>query len=58
MYSDLSINGSLEPEEYSVPRCPHCYAECETFYLNKRGEVIGCDECVTEKDAWEVDLDV
>lgn len=34
------------------PRCPVCGEIAETFF--KRGpEIVGCDFCITEADAWE-----
>lgn len=36
------------------PRCPVCGQECETIYQNDDGEAVGCDECLTALDAWEV----
>lgn len=37
------------------PRCPVCGQECETVYKDFRGEIIGCDDCLTAFDAWEED---
>lgn len=39
--------------EPQYPRCPICDAECDTVYLNKDMEVIGCAECVRTADAWD-----
>ena len=39
-------------ENYDSPICPVCGEECETLYLQD-GNVIGCDSCVSEKNAWE-----
>lgn len=38
-------------EEY--PICPICGEICDTVFCDRTGELIGCDECVSEKDAWE-----
>jgi hypothetical protein len=38
-----------EPES---PRCPVCGSECETVY-KKDFEIIGCDNCIRARDAWE-----
>ncbi len=40
-----------EPEE---PRCPVCGAICETIYTYEGSEVVGCDQCLTAKDACDV----
>jgi hypothetical protein len=35
--------------------CPECGREAETVYVsNVNDEIIGCDKCITEKDAYEV----
>ncbi len=36
-----------------VPTCPICGAECEKIY-KWAGEIVGCEECIEEVDAWEV----
>ena len=40
-----------EPEH---PICPACGSECDTIYVDNCGDYIGCENCVTTKDAWEV----
>ena len=37
------------------PICPICGKECDTVYRNSNREIVGCTECVTTDDAWEVD---
>lgn len=37
------------------PICPICGQECETVYKDESGNILGCDECLTECDAWEED---
>ena len=41
------------PPEPPLPRCPICGAETDTFYKDKNGDIVGCDECVSTCDAWE-----
>ena len=43
----------LEPEEYSMPICPICGEECEEFYFNRDGNICGCDNCISVKNAVE-----
>ena len=40
------------PQEKPQPVCPVCYQECYTVYL-VNGEVVGCDNCVLELNAYE-----
>ena len=40
-------------DDFQIPHCPVCGSECETVYLDATGEVIGCDECLSEKNAYD-----
>ena len=36
------------------PTCPICGQECETLYYDKKhADVVGCDECLETRDAWD-----
>ena len=35
------------------PRCPICGQDAESFYKDIDGEIVGCDNCIKEVDAWE-----
>lgn len=41
------------PEKPDYPCCPICGQECETIYKIDN-EVVGCDQCMTTRNAWEV----
>lgn len=41
------------PEPAPLPRCPICRAETDTFKKNYWGEIVGCDECIEDVDAWD-----
>ena len=43
----------LEPPEERHPRCPVCGEECDTFFENSFGEILGCEACIDIVDAWE-----
>lgn len=34
------------------PICPVCGAQCDTVYINKYGEILGCEECVDTEEAF------
>ena len=40
--------------ESRQPKCPICGKETDMFYLYKAMEIVGCDECILPKAAWEV----
>ena len=47
-----------EAEMYGMPpyetvKCPRCGEECETIYTDINSEVCGCENCLTEYDAWD-----
>lgn len=46
-----------EPPETPMPVCPVCGWEFEKLYLNRNGEVIGCDNEIDEVtvEQWEED---
>ena len=48
-------NGMVNYTEPKVkyPSCPVCGEECETYYFDKYGDIIGCDQCVITGNAWE-----
>lgn len=46
---DAELN--VMPSEDPV-KCPVCGEECDTVYL-QGSEVIGCENCIDEQDAWE-----
>lgn len=43
----------LEPPENDMPRCPVCGEETEIIFIDKYGDVVGCEECVTTRNAYE-----
>ena len=56
-YNDIGHEPRLEPNEpeTSVPICPCCGAETDTFYIwMPTGEISGCGECMRGVDAYEV----
>lgn len=34
------------------PHCPICGEECEEVYLNKWLDIVGCEECISTRNAW------
>lgn len=44
----------LEPPEEKMYECPICGAElcgASTVYIDEFGDIIGCEDCVSTKDA-------
>lgn len=50
---NMERTGYPKAKEPEYPHCPVCGAECETVFTNEDLEIIGCNECVSSKDAWE-----
>lgn len=42
------------PTDPKWPRCQVCGEECEKIYKDAWGNILGCENCVEELDAWEV----
>lgn len=41
-------------KEYE-PTCPVCGDYCDTVYADIHGDIVGCSECLSMKDAWETE---
>jgi hypothetical protein len=46
---DAEINGFGEPDPVE---CPVCGSECDTIYMDRDGDVFGCENCIIKTDAW------
>lgn len=42
-----------DPPETKPPICPICGEETDTFKRGYYGDIIGCDHCVKDVDAWD-----
>ena len=42
-----------EPPDQDMPRCPECGEECETIYRGRDGQILGCENCVEELNAYD-----
>lgn len=40
-------------ENIEWPRCPICKEETDIYYVNEKNEIIGCEFCIKEEDAWD-----
>ena len=52
---NMERTGYPDGKEPTYPHCPVCGAECDTVYRNKELDIVGCDECITTKDAWDTE---
>lgn len=44
----------LDPPEPLEPiECPICQDECSEFFFDVNGYIVGCDSCITSRDAYE-----
>ena len=60
MYMDRNIGLATypdDPRQYDIPRCPVCGSVCKEIVYDKQWGIVGCDECVTHDDAFEVDAE-
>jgi hypothetical protein len=54
MTNGIGLATNPEPPAYQLPCCPLCGEECDTLFYDRFGDIVGCDNCVTTRDAWEV----
>jgi hypothetical protein len=51
---NMERTGHPYGKEPETPRCPVCRSETDTLYRNDNFDIVGCDECLTAYDAWEL----
>ena len=39
--------------EGPVPTCPCCGEECDNYFTDGSGDIIGCENCVRKVDAYD-----
>ena len=47
------VNDYPTPPEQPMPRCPVCGEECESIFLDQLNNIVGCDCCLLELNAYE-----
>lgn len=53
MIARIERTGYLHEPRTVTPRCPICGAEADTIYLDKYGDVAGCELCIKCVDAYD-----
>lgn len=53
----LEETGLAPWQKVEEPICPECGKTCDTIYRNQEGDIVGCNECLTAYDAWELIVD-
>lgn len=51
--TNARCTGYPDDKEPETPICPNCGEEADTFYISADKEVLGCDNCISRRDAWE-----
>ena len=51
---NMELTGYPDGKEPAYPICPMCSEETDTFYVSADNEIVGCDNCVGVRDAWEM----
>lgn len=57
MARDKLKDYKLDPPEPKPPRCPVCMAETDTFKRGYWGDIVGCDKCISDVDAWDYEME-
>lgn len=53
--TNMERTGYTDGKTPTSPTCPVCGEECETAYFDRFGRVVGCENCMDERSAWDVD---
>lgn len=40
-------------ETITPVQCPVCGEDCDTVYINRAGDPVGCEHCCREKDSYD-----
>lgn len=51
---NLRNTGYRDGKDPTYQVCPLCEQTCETIYISADNEIVGCDQCMTTRNAWEV----
>lgn len=52
---NLQDTGYRDGKDPTYPGLPRSAEQtCETIYISADNEIVGCDQCMTTRDAWEV----
>ena len=50
---NMERTGYPDGKEPTFPICPVCGEECEEIFRDKDLNIVGCDICFNQSDAWE-----
>ena len=50
---NMERTGYPDGKEPKWPICPVCDEETDTYYKDKHGDSVGCDNCIQTSDAWD-----
>ena len=50
---NMELSGYPDGKAPEVPVCPVCGRECGYVFCNRDDEIVGCDECIKEINAWD-----
>lgn len=53
---NMMRTGHPDGKEEPQPICPVCGEECDTLFLND-GQIVGCENCVETRSAWDLLVD-
>lgn len=49
---NLEMSGYPDGKAHDGVECPVCHQEAEKIYLDFENDVVGCDACLLEMNAW------
>jgi hypothetical protein len=48
----MERTGFPDGQEPKLPVCPVCGEECDEFYRDKDGDILGCENCIDIVDSY------
>lgn len=53
LITHMMQDGTPDGRKERYPICPCCGEECDTAFVDQFGDVVGCENCMMEHEAWE-----
>lgn len=50
---NMMRTGTPDGKAPTYPVCPVCGEECSMVFIDSAGDVAGCSDCLSPKDAWD-----
>lgn len=52
----MERTGQPDGKEVRYPKCPICGAYPEEFFVDKYGDIAGCERCLRPREWWQLEV--